>query len=118
MTIGEKITHLRIVSGISQDELAKQLGVSRQSLSKWENDETQPQLDNIKQLCELFKISADELIDDKIVIHRGKKLKMSIGEDIKVKKIIYEITKEKITYACNYWFLYCILGIICNHCIF
>lgn len=85
MTIGEKITHLRIVSGLSQDELAKQLGVSRQSLSKWENDETQPQLDNIKQLCELFKISADELIDDKIVIHRGKKLKMSIGEDIKTK---------------------------------
>ena len=85
MTIGEKITHLRIVSGISQDELAKKLGVSRQSLSKWENDETQPQLDNIKQLCELFKISADELIDDKIVIHRGKKLKMSIGEDIKTK---------------------------------
>ena len=85
MTIGEKITHLRIVSGISQDELAKKLGVSRQSLSKWENDETQPQLDNVKQLCELFKISADELIDDKIVIHRGKKLKMSIGEDIKTK---------------------------------
>ena len=85
MTIGEKITHIRIVSGISQDELAKKLGVSRQSLSKWENDESQPQLDNIKQLCELFKISADELIDDKIVIHRGKKLKMSIGEDIKTK---------------------------------
>ncbi len=85
MTIGEKITHLRIVSGISQDELSKKLGVSRQSLSKWENDETQPQLENIKQLCELFKISADELIDDKIVIHRGKKLKMSIGEDIKTK---------------------------------
>ncbi|MBO4856495.1 MAG: phosphoglucosamine mutase [Bacilli bacterium] len=85
MTIGEKITHLRIVGGISQDELAKKLGVSRQSLSKWENDETQPQLDNIRQLCELFKISADELIDDKIVIHRGKKLKMSIGEDIKTK---------------------------------
>ena len=38
MTIGEKITHLRIVSGISQDELAKKLGVSRQSLSKCEND--------------------------------------------------------------------------------
>ena len=85
MTIGEKITHLRIVSGISQDELSKKLGVSRQSLSKWENDETQPQLDNIRQLCELFKISADELIDDKVVIHRGKKLKMSIGEDIKTK---------------------------------
>ena len=85
MTIGEKITHLRVVNNISQDELAKMMGVSRQSLSKWENDESLPQLDNIKQLCEIFNISADELIDDKIVIHRGKKLKMSIGEDIKTK---------------------------------
>ena len=85
MTIGEKIAHLRIVNNISQDELAKMLNVSRQSLSKWENDETQPQLDSIKVICQLFKITADELIDDKIVIHRGKKLKMSIGEDIKTK---------------------------------
>ena len=85
MTIGEKIAHLRIVNNISQDELAKMMNVSRQSVSKWENDETQPQLDYIKELCRLFKITADELIDDKVVIHRGKKLKMSIGEDIKTK---------------------------------
>ena len=85
MTIGEKIAHLRIVNNISQDELAKMMNVSRQTLSKWENDETQPQLDNIKELCKLFKISADELIDEKIVIHRGKKLPVSIGEDIKTK---------------------------------
>ncbi len=85
MTIGEKIVHLRIVNNMSVDELAKIVGVSRQSISKWENDESQPQIENIKVLCEIFKISADELIDDKIVIHRGKKLKMSIGEDIKTK---------------------------------
>lgn len=85
MTIGEKIIHLRIVNNISQDELAKMVGVSRQSLSKWENDETQPQIENIKVLCDIFKITADELINDKIVIHRGKKLKMSIGEGIKTK---------------------------------
>lgn len=85
MTIGEKIVHLRIVNNMSVDELAKIVGVSRQSISKWENDESQPQIENIKALCEIFKISADELIDDKIVIHRGKKLKMSIGEDIKTK---------------------------------
>lgn len=85
MTIGEKIVHLRIVNNMSVDELAKIVGVSRQSISKWENDESQPQIENIKVLCEIFKISADELIDDKVVIHRGKKLKMSIGEDIKTK---------------------------------
>ena len=85
MTIGEKIYHLRVVNNLSQDDLAKMMEISRQSLSKWENDETLPNIDNIKQLCEIFKISADEMINDKVVIHRGKKLKMSIGEDIKTK---------------------------------
>ena len=85
MTIGEKIIHLRIVNNISQDELSKMVNVSRQSLSKWENDESLPQVDKIRELCEIFKITADELIDDKVVIHRGKKLPMSIGEDIKTK---------------------------------
>ena len=42
MTIGEKIVHLRIVNNISQEELAKNLKVSRQSLSKWENNDTLP----------------------------------------------------------------------------
>lgn len=85
MTIGEKIVHLRIVNNISQENLAKQLNVSRQSVSKWESDEVLPQVDKIVELSALFKISADELINPKIVIHRGKKLKMSIGEGVKTK---------------------------------
>ena len=85
MTIGEKIVHLRAVSNISQEELAKLLKVSRQALSKWEKDETQPPIDAIKTLCEIFKVTADELINDDVIIHKGKKLKMSIGEDIKTK---------------------------------
>ena len=85
MTIGEKIIHLRVVAGLSQDDLAKTLNVSRQSLSKWEKGETYPSVDVVKQLCTLFKVTADELINDDVVIHRGQKLKMSIGEDIKTK---------------------------------
>ncbi len=85
MTIGEKIAHLRIVSNISQEELAKRLNVSRQSISKWESDESLPQIDKILEISKLFEITTDELLDDKVVIHRGKKLKMSIGEDIKTK---------------------------------
>ena len=84
MTIGEKIVHLRIASNISQDELSKKLKVSRQSLSKWENDDTLPPLNTIKSLCQIFKVSADELIDDNIVIHRGKKLELP-DENIKTK---------------------------------
>lgn len=85
MTIAEKITHLRIVNNISQENLAKSLKVTRQTINKWENGESLPQIDNVVQICDLFKITADELLNDKIVIHRGKKLQMSIGEDIKTK---------------------------------
>ena len=85
MTFAEKITHLRIVNNISQEELAKKINVSRQAVGKWESGESLPQIDKLLELCELFKISADELINDEIVIHRGKKLPVSIGEDIKTK---------------------------------
>ncbi len=73
MTIGEKITHLRSVSGISQEALADKLAVSRQSVSKWEMDQVQPQIDKILQLCEIFNISTDELLYDKITINRAPK---------------------------------------------
>ena len=74
MTIGEKIAHLRISSGISQEALAKMLDVSRQSVSKWESDSSVPELDKALKLCELFKITTDELLKDEIVIHRPKKI--------------------------------------------
>ena len=70
MTIGQKITHLRTAMDISQEALADKLSVSRQSVSKWEMDQAQPQIDKILQLCELFNISADELLYDKISINR------------------------------------------------
>ncbi len=73
MTIGEKITHLRGVSGISQEALADKLAVSRQSVSKWEMDQAQPQIDKVLQLCEVFGVSADELLYDKITINRAPK---------------------------------------------
>ena len=85
MTIGEKITHLRIANGISQEKLANMLNVSRQSISKWEADESLPQIDKILEFCQLFKISTDEMLRNDIVIHRGKNLVPSIGEDIKTK---------------------------------
>ena len=71
MTIGQKITNLRTAMDISQETLADRLSVSRQSVSKWEMDQAQPQIDKILQLCELFNISADELLYDKISINRS-----------------------------------------------
>ena len=73
MTIGEKITHLRNACGLSQEVLADKLSVSRQSVSKWEMDQAQPQIDKILLLCEIFNVSTDELLYDKISINRSAK---------------------------------------------
>lgn len=66
MTLGEKIVNLRSNAGLSQEELAEKVNVSRQSVSKWEVNQALPQIDKVLQLCELFGITTDELLHDKI----------------------------------------------------
>jgi len=70
MTIGQKIIQLRNAADISQEQLAETLGVSRQSVSKWEMDQALPQIDKVLQLAEIFHVSTDELLLDKIEINR------------------------------------------------
>ena len=74
MKIGEKIVKLRTLNGISQEQLAEKLDVSRQSVSKWEMDQALPQIDKILMICELFDISADELLKEKITINTDNKI--------------------------------------------
>lgn len=64
MTLGEKIQQLRKAAGISQEQLAEQLDVSRQSISKWELNDAVPEISKIIMLSELFSISTDELLKD------------------------------------------------------
>ena len=68
MTIGEKITKLRASAGISQEQLAEALFVSRQSVSKWEMNQATPQCEKIVQLAAYFNISTDELLLDGIAV--------------------------------------------------
>ena len=68
MKIGEKIAYLRTMENMSQEQLAEKISVSRQSISKWEMDQSYPQIENVLQLCELFNISTDELLCDNISI--------------------------------------------------
>lgn len=62
MTLGEKILSLRTARGMSQDDLAEKLEVSRQSVSKWETGQSTPDLDKIIRLADLFGVSVDELV--------------------------------------------------------
>lgn len=66
MTLGERIIKLRNSKGISQDTLAVALGVSRQSVSKWETNASVPELDKLIKLSEYFEVSLNELIQGKV----------------------------------------------------
>lgn len=65
MNIGDKILELRKVKGYSQEDIANKLNVSRQTISKWETNQSLPDSDKIVPLCELFGISTDELLMNK-----------------------------------------------------
>lgn len=64
MTIGEKILSMRKARGWSQEELAEQIGVTRQAVSRWESDSAKPDADKIISVCDLFGVSADYLLRD------------------------------------------------------
>lgn len=66
MILADKITELRKKAGWSQEELAAQLGVSRQSVSKWEGTQSVPDMEKILQLSNLFGVSTDYLLKDEI----------------------------------------------------
>lgn len=63
--LSEKIYALRRKSGLSQEQLAEQIGVSRQAISKWEVGLSTPELDKLKALSEYFNITVDELVGGK-----------------------------------------------------
>ena len=62
MSLGNNLFHARKKSGLSQEEVAGKLGVSRQTISKWELDETLPDICQSKKLANLYGLSLDELI--------------------------------------------------------
>ena len=64
MKLSEKILALRKARGMSQEELASALNVSRQAVSRWEGDSALPDANNVLQLSKLFGVTADYLLDD------------------------------------------------------
>ena len=66
MILADKITEERKKNGWSQEELANQLGVSRQAVSKWESAGAVPDLQRILQMSELFGVSTDYLLKDEM----------------------------------------------------
>lgn len=63
MSLGNSLFNARKKNGLSQEETAENLGVSRQTISKWETDETLPDIQQSKKLASLYHLTLDELAD-------------------------------------------------------
>ena len=63
MSLGNNLFQARKKAGVSQEVVAEKLGVSRQTISKWETDETIPDIYQAKKLAKLYNLSLDELIE-------------------------------------------------------
>ena len=86
MTLGEKIYKLRTKRSMTQEQLAEKIGVSRQSVSKWETDSAIPDIEKLKLLAEIFEVSITELLgmeceeDTKRKDEKGKNKELSSRE--------------------------------------
>lgn len=64
MSLAKKMIELRKQNGLSQQDLADRLGVSRQAISRWETGAVQPLADSVKSLAQVFQVSTDYLLND------------------------------------------------------
>lgn len=64
MNVSNQIKKFRERDGYSQEFLAEKMFVSRQTISNWENDKSYPDIHNLLIMCQLFKVSLDELVED------------------------------------------------------
>lgn len=89
MSLGETIYKLRTEKNLSQGDLAEKLEVSRQSVSKWENNSTVPDLEKIVKLSKLFEVSLDELVKGEVrPAEEQKEVQKEVQEAFPPRKII------------------------------
>lgn len=85
MNLGQRLSDLRKSKQLSQEEAADKLNVTRQTISKWETNQSTPDFDKIIPLCELYEITADELLIGKKK-EKQEGINVISDEDLTVKK--------------------------------
>ena len=97
MKFNEKIVRLRKIKGITQDEFANAVGVSRQAVYKWESGQSYPEVAKLLEIKMLFNISIDDLLDDNFEIamptEKGRLILLPLG-----------VRFEFVFYSVKYWF--------------
>lgn len=89
MKFGENLKNLRKSKKISQEVLAEKVGVSRQSVSKWETGEAYPEMSNILALCTIFHCNINDLVNDNIIDQN------SLDDEIKMSVVKFKEEEQK-----------------------
>lgn len=99
MNLAEKLTIQRKKSGMSQEQLAERLGITRQSVSKWEAGSSMPEISKLIALSELFQVSLDYLLKDYLDEDRGRISAEDVNGDrqqednLRLEKKVDELTR-------------------------
>ena len=116
MSFGENLINLRKQKGWSQDDLANNLNLSRQAISKWENDTSKPDIDNIEKISKIFSVTIDDLLNNDVV--KDKAVTLNVKKEEKRAKAINiikcMIIAVIILYIINVIFKFASLLIIVN----
>ena len=110
MKFNEKLIELRKAKGLSQEELGNELGVSRQTISKWELGQSYPDFQKLVLLSDFFNISLDKLIKD-IDLDDVRENNQS---DEKVSKMYedFQTAKTALNYLLNFFAFIGVIGIL------
>ncbi len=83
MNLADNLKKIRKENNLSQEDLADKLGVSRQSVSKWESKQAYPEMDKVLQLCKMFNLNIDDLLNQDINdVNNKKQVKNNINKYI------------------------------------
>ena len=102
MNLADNLKRIRKDNNLSQEQLAEKLGVSRQSVSKWESNQAYPEMDKVLEICKLFNLNIDELMNQDIKeVNDNKESKLNVNKIIDdflnyITKIIDVFTSMKI----------------------
>lgn len=94
MTIGDRLLKLRKERNLSQEDLANELDVSRQTISKWETNQSVPDFDKIVPLCNYFGITTDELLtgNKNMLESNAQSIKSNYARNIAIAVMLYIIS--------------------------
>ena len=102
MRLGESLCRARKACGLSQEEVAEKLGVSRQTISKWETDETLPDIRQAKRLSTLYHVTLDELVSFDIEVRAIQEMVRQTSEETQKKIDRTKLWSEKYPILASY----------------